>query len=204
MTMQVRIKELRRVKASELVPHPENWRVHGSHQRQVMTDLLEKLGFVGAVIARELEDGRLQTLDGHLRAEEAGDEVVPVLVLDLNDDEARLFLATADPLRALATADAAKLKEVRARAERTMTSMREDIAGLLHKTAAQLVPAGDRPGRTPQELWTSYVSNPMKQIVVYIEGDQYARVLEQLDLLMTRTGSGSYSEAWLKLVEEAV
>ncbi len=58
----------------------------------------------------------LELLDGHLRKDLAGDAEVPVLVLDLNDEEAAKFLATFDPLAGMAITDSralgALLKEV--------------------------------------------------------------------------------------------
>jgi hypothetical protein len=39
-------------------------------------------------LARELPDGRLQLIDGHLRAATMPDEEVPVIILDLNEEEA--------------------------------------------------------------------------------------------------------------------
>ncbi len=41
----------------------------------------EKVGIADAVLPRELEDGSLMLLDGHLRVETMGDQVLPVLVL---------------------------------------------------------------------------------------------------------------------------
>jgi hypothetical protein len=48
-------------------------------------------------------------IDGHLRAETIGEEVVPVLILDVNEIEADKILATLDPLAALAEKDAEQL-----------------------------------------------------------------------------------------------
>jgi DNA modification methylase len=105
-----RIKELRRVPASELVPHPENWRRHHEPQRSAIRAMFERVGFVGAVLTRELPDGRLQLIDGHLRGEEAAGQPVPALVSDLSEEEARWVLATYDPLGALAERDEAALR----------------------------------------------------------------------------------------------
>jgi len=51
-------------------------------------------------------------IDGHLRAEVAPDASVPVLVLDVTQDEADKILATHDPLAAMATTDAGKLADL--------------------------------------------------------------------------------------------
>jgi hypothetical protein len=42
----------------------------------------------------------------------SGDSIVPVLVLDVTEDEAKKILATFDAISAMATADAAKLDEL--------------------------------------------------------------------------------------------
>lgn len=104
-----RIKELRRVRASSLVPNPKNWRTHPDAQKAAMAGVLKELGIVGAVLARELEDGRLMLIDGHLRSEQLADATVPVLVLDVNESEADKILATLDPLAAMADKDSERL-----------------------------------------------------------------------------------------------
>lgn len=64
-----------------------------------------EVGFVDALMARELPGGKLQILDGHLRAEMDPDFEVPVLIVDLNDEEAAKVLATFDPLASMAEAN---------------------------------------------------------------------------------------------------
>lgn len=101
--MKDRVKELRRVKAGDLVPNPKNWRTHGTTQRSALQGLLNEVGFADAVLARELPDGRLMLIDGHLRQEEANpDDKLPVLVLDVTEEEADKILLTHDPLAAMA------------------------------------------------------------------------------------------------------
>jgi len=107
-----RIKELRMVPASQLTANPRNWRTHPDGQRAAVGELIDEVGFADAVIARELPDGSLMLIDGHLRAETAGVEVVPVLVLDVTDAEADKLLLTLDPLAAMAVGDAERLGEL--------------------------------------------------------------------------------------------
>ena len=64
--------------------------------------MLAEIGFAGAALARELSDGTLEMIDGHLRAETAPGAVIPVLVLDVNQEEADKLLATFDPLGGMA------------------------------------------------------------------------------------------------------
>jgi hypothetical protein len=106
-----RIVELRRIKAGELRAHAKNWRLHPEGQRSALTAMLADIGFVGALIARQV-DGHLELLDGHLRADLAADSEVPVLVVDLTDDEAAKVLATYDPLSALAVTNAEALADL--------------------------------------------------------------------------------------------
>ena len=56
-------------------------------------------------LARQLPDGSLELIDGHLRAETTPDMEVPVLILDLDDAEATKLLAVLDPLAAMAETD---------------------------------------------------------------------------------------------------
>ena len=105
MNVRDRIKELRRVKASRLRPHPKNWRTHPVAQQDALRGLLAEIGYADALLARELPDGSLELIDGHLRAEITPDVEVPVLVLDLDDEETAKLLALHDPLAELAQAD---------------------------------------------------------------------------------------------------
>ena len=125
-----RVKELRRVPANELVPHPQNWRRHPQAQVQAFRGALQEIGFSTAAICRELPDGRLQLLDGHLRSESMGTETIPCLVLDLDENEALKFLATADPLGAMAETDVTQLTEIMEQFEiedTALKSMLDDI-----------------------------------------------------------------------------
>lgn len=102
MQIKDRIKELRRVHASELIPNPRNWRTHPEKQRNAIQGVLAEIGYADALLAREMPDGSLMLLDGHLRAETTPNQEVPVLILDLDDAEADKLLATLDPISAMA------------------------------------------------------------------------------------------------------
>lgn len=99
-----RIRELRRVPARDLLPNP-NWRQHPRSQREALAAILAEVGYADAVLARELDDGRVQLIDGHLRQDLAGEETVPALILDVTEEEAAKILATHDPIAAMAGAD---------------------------------------------------------------------------------------------------
>lgn len=104
-----RVKELRMVRAGDLIPNPGNWRVHGAFQREAMEGVLREVGQADALLAYETPKG-LMLIDGHLRAELMPDQQVPVLILDVTEDEAKIILATFDPLSALASDASDKLR----------------------------------------------------------------------------------------------
>jgi ParB-like chromosome segregation protein Spo0J len=117
MRIRDRIKELRRVKAGQLRPHPKNWRTHPNGQRDAVRGLLAEIGYADALLARELSDGSLELIDGHLRAEITPDAEVPVLVVDLDENESAKLLALHDPLAGLAEPDPDLLADLLAHVE---------------------------------------------------------------------------------------
>ncbi len=112
MQIRDRIKELRRVRAGDLVSNPKNWRTHPDAQRDALRGVLADVGYADALLVRELDDGRLELIDGHLRAETTPDVEVPVLILDVNEQEADKILLTHDPLAAMATVDRQQVGEL--------------------------------------------------------------------------------------------
>lgn len=117
MPIKNRIKRHMRVKASELVPHELNPRMHSTDQRQALQALYDRIGFARSLLAYELPDGRLKLIDGHLRQEMTPDMEVEVEVLDVSDDEARALLLSIDPLAQLAEYDTDILDELRRQTE---------------------------------------------------------------------------------------
>jgi len=107
-----RIVDFIRVPAAELRPNPKNWRTHPTQQQDILKGLLASIGIANAVLARKLDDGSLMLIDGHLRAETLGAGMVPVLVLDVTEQEADALLVTMDPLAALAGQDDQKLYNI--------------------------------------------------------------------------------------------
>jgi hypothetical protein len=112
MNIRNRVKSLRMVPASDLRPNPKNWRTHPKAQADALRGVLAEVGLADACLARELPDGSLMLIDGHLRAETLGDGEVPVLILDVTEAEADKILATLDPLAAMADSDAVKFDEL--------------------------------------------------------------------------------------------
>jgi len=124
MQIRDRIKELRRVRATDLRPNPRNWRLHPPGQQEALRGLLAEVGYAGALLARELEDGTLMLIDGHLRAETTPDAIVPVLVLDVNETEADKILLTHDPLASMATVSDENLQKLLAEVQTESAAVR--------------------------------------------------------------------------------
>jgi DNA modification methylase len=90
---------------ADLVGNPRNWRTHPQAQRDALAGVLDEVGWVQDVIVNK-RTGYL--VDGHARvavAAQRGEASVPVVYVDLSEDEERLILATLDPLSAMAEAD---------------------------------------------------------------------------------------------------
>ena len=131
MKIRDRIKQLRRVKASRLRPHPHNWRTHPENQRDALRGILAEIGYADALLARELPDGTLELIDGHLRAETTPEMEVPVLIVDLDDREAAKLVALHDPLAALAEADHDVLAELLSQVETENEAMQRLLDEML-------------------------------------------------------------------------
>lgn len=159
-TFRDRVKDLRRVRAGDLLEHPLNWRTHPRRQREALRAVLEKVGFADALIARE-DKGLLRLIDGHLRRDIDPEQIVPVLVLDVNEEEAELLLATLDPLTELAGANPDALSDLLSRVDASSEELRQLFAELTTRAgpAAGLVEPDDIPSTPttprsrPGDVW---------------------------------------------------
>jgi len=143
MKIKDRIKEFRRIAASQLKPNPKNWRTHSDRQKDVLKGVLAEIGYADALLARELSDGTLELIDGHLRAETTPDQQVPVLVLDLNAGEADKLLAVFDPLAAMAGQDDELLASLVESVETDNAAMQSLLDELLSQNEEALVDEND-------------------------------------------------------------
>jgi ParB-like chromosome segregation protein Spo0J len=144
-----RIKAFRRVKASELKPHPKNWRTHSEAQQDALRGVLAEIGYAGALLARELPDGTLELIDGHLRAETTPDADVPVLVLDLDENEAAKLLVLHDPLAGMAQANEEVLAELLADVETENDAVQALLDEMLREPET---PSEDAPAEAGKDI----------------------------------------------------
>jgi DNA modification methylase len=149
------------VPPEELAANPRNWREHPTIQRDAMRGVLDTVGWVQDVIVNKTT-GRI--VDGHLRVELArqnGEATVPVVYVELTDEEERLVLATLDPLAGMATPNRTLVAEILAGLTSSSDSVRDLLAQISNQygerdTAppeADALPT-DVPTRVqPGELW---------------------------------------------------
>jgi GNAT superfamily N-acetyltransferase len=173
MAIRDRIKEFRTVKGRDLLPNPDNWRTHPAAQTNVMRGLLDEVGKVDVLRGIDTANG-LMLIDGHLRASVTPDDDWTVAVLDLTPEEAKLVLATFDPVAALAQADEEKLKALLAEIETDNREILELMADLV---------ADDGSGDDgPEEALDM---SPTYGVLIHVPDEQ-----SQRELLQTADDSG--------------
>lgn len=128
-----RITEFCKVKGSDLVPCPANWRTHGARQKAALSGVLSEVGIADVLLAWRTPDGKLQLIDGHMRATEHPDVLWDVAVLDVNKREASILLATLDPLSSLAGISTENLDSVL----RSVSSSNAEIQSMMADLASQ-------------------------------------------------------------------
>ncbi len=175
-----RVLELRLVKAQEIEGAPWNWRTHPDKQQAGVVASLEELGIIDPLKCWVPAPGRLMLFDGHLRRdilERTGpDTLVPVVVTDLSEEEARKANLVFDPLTEQAEADREKLAEALAAVE----FRHEELAELAREMAAaaglaeepEPEPAADETGDLVEYF----------HVLVECQGEQQQReLLERLE-----------------------
>lgn len=144
--MKIRVKELRYIRAGDIRPHPNNWRVHPRKQVKQFEKIVEDIGFADVLIAYEANDGVLTLIDGHMRAGTNPDEILPTVILDVDDDEAEALLASIDPIGEMARANQEKLDQVM---DNLRADVRERMKELPHvkREVERIAGHGPRPER---------------------------------------------------------
>lgn len=131
------------VPVSELVANPRNWRKHPKAQRAALTGSLSTLGWIDAVKVNRTTG---HMFDGHARMEEAiklGDDTpVPVIYVEMSEEEERIALVSLDPMSALAETDEARLTALLTDLYVEDVALSEMIANLLQiETSNALEPS---------------------------------------------------------------
>lgn len=96
----------------QIMFNPRNWRIHPLNQQNALKGVLEEIGWVQQVVINK-RTGNL--IDGHLRCQLAareGNDTIPVVYVDLSEDEEALILSTLDPIAGMAATDKEKLDDL--------------------------------------------------------------------------------------------
>ena len=115
----------------QLLANPRNWRVHPKAQEAALAAVLDEVGWVQNVIVNQRTGN---VVDGHLRVSLAisrGEATVPVVYVDLDENEEGLVLATIDPLSAMAGTD----KDLLAQLLGDVVTTNEELQAMLDATA---------------------------------------------------------------------
>jgi ParB-like chromosome segregation protein Spo0J len=206
MKFRDRIREFRRVPAGELIPNPRNWREHSTEQANALRALLAEVGFAGAVLAREIEGGRLQLIDGHLRTETVGaDASVPVLVLDVTEAEADKILATFDPLAAMAETNQAMLDDLLRDVETDSAALRDLLDELGGSEPEAKAAEGGGEGATVEHDQAIQLRPRREYVVIMADSESDLEYLRRvLNLQMVRRGGYKAGSAFDAVSAERV
>lgn len=139
----------------QLLANPLNWRIHPKNQQTALTQVLDRVGWVQDVIVNQRTG---HVVDGHLRVSVAisrEEPSVPVVYVDLDEDEERLILASLDPLAGMAVTD-----------EEMLTSLLEgietegELASLLERTSGR----GPKQGLTDPDAVPAVPDEPITKM----------------------------------------
>lgn len=115
----------------QLMANPRNWRIHPGGQQDTLSSTLQRVGWIQRVIVNRVTGN---VIDGHLRVAMAiseGVKQVPVVYVELDEEEEAIALATFDPIGAMAVADTEALGSLLLEitdTEGALTKALEDLA----------------------------------------------------------------------------
>lgn len=96
----------------QLLANPRNFRIHPKNQQDALSGVLNEIGWIQSVIVNQRTGF---VIDGHLRVALAishNELEIPVVYVDLSDEEEALALASIDPISAMADTDKALLDDL--------------------------------------------------------------------------------------------
>jgi hypothetical protein len=191
-----------RIAARDLQAHDGNWRTHPQYQQDALRGVLDEVGIAGALLVYRspAHDGAFVTIDGHLRTALDPAQTWPCLVLDVDDAEAALLLATHDPLAALAFADADRLRELLETVQSGEPAIQEMLTQLAEDTG--IIPPRDpeNPADHWKEMPEFHQENQtgVQQIIVHFASaadvEAFAVLIEQKITPHTRSTWYPYRE----------
>ena len=186
LTPKDRVTGLKKIRVDQIEPNPENWRTHSPEQLSAIAGMFGEVGIAGAALGYVGPNGKVRLIDGHARLGLMDPKAkIPVVMLDVNEEEARKLLLTFDPVGQMAGRDdemlSSLLDSVSFETDGLNETFQELLAGEIVIEAgadadeAQPEPAGDAPPRpelTPiyQLLITCENEDQQKELLVELAG----------------------------------
>ena len=132
------------VDPATLIANPRNWRTHPPEQRAALVAELDRVGFVQSVVVNRTT-GLL--VDGHLRVEVAVERrvpTIPVVYVELTEEEEARVLVALDPLGSMAGVNDALLQDLLDGLDLQNRALEHHLVGLM--------PAGRRGTTEPDQV----------------------------------------------------
>jgi hypothetical protein len=182
------------VDGKDLVANPRNWRIHPDNQRTAMVGVLDEVGWVQQVIVNKRTGC---VVDGHLRAELAiaAGQIVPVVYVDLDEDEEAKILASMDPLSSMAITDSAALTALLAGMETengTLDALLHSMVDMADATGLSDVAESDAKDPLTGRLLGGDKKAQIKAVL-------YAKQISIFETALKATGEMNRGEALMKI-----
>ncbi len=188
LTPKDRVTGLKKIRVDQIEPNPENWRTHSQEQLDAIAGIFGEVGLAGAALGYVGPNGKVRLIDGHARLGLMEPKAkIPVVMLDVNEEEARKLLLTFDPVGQMAGRDDGMLRNLLDSVSFETDGLNETFQELLACDIAteaglnadedQPEPAGDthpRPELTPiyQLLITCENEDQQKELLTELAGRQ--------------------------------
>lgn len=168
-----RIVDYGEMTAAEIAANPRNPKIHGDAQRKAVSALLDDVGWVAPLVINR-SSGLL--LDGHMRLEQAAARgPIPVVFVELSDDEEAEVLALMDPIGTMAAHDQGALDALIAGMD-TSVDLTDVLAGMLPAEPAEVAAP-----RRPATVRLKPLSRA--HVLVSLPLEQWADVADVIDKL---------------------
>jgi len=131
---------------AEIKPNPWNWREHPAYQLLSLSGMLEELGWIQSVVVNQTT-GHL--IDGHARVDLAykhGEPNIPVIMVELSEEEEKKAIALFDPISALAKANAERFADLLATLQTRNEGLSQFIQDLAARAGEIVLPQGQAGG----------------------------------------------------------
>tara|TARA_R110000787_G_scaffold28202_2_gene77103 strand:+ start:331 stop:882 length:552 start_codon:yes stop_codon:yes gene_type:complete len=164
----------------QLLANPNNWRIHPKTQQDALESLLDDVGWVQNIIVNQRTG---HVVDGHMRAAVAisrNETEVPVVYVDLTDDEERKVLASLDPIGAMAATDKDAIIDLIASID-----VSESLASMLEELTHDW--KGD--WEDTENSNSEGMNQSESLIKIFVEHDDYEKVMDEVKELVSRHNS---------------